>query len=196
MYFIKRAHITHKKDNKFLEKTLKSWKNHGKIMEFCWSAAVGTLSCQYVCLLHQQTKLGSIRLTWNSPQICGWWAANQADPTVPTRNFHHKHFRWFSLFWVGANLTWNLQSNRIEYIHGLLRGKGRGKLPWVGACSNDPKLTTNLWLVCSQSNRSDHPNLKFSVQTVVQTVETHFWWFSLFRVVANSTRNLANRIRP
>ncbi len=32
-----------KKDKKYLEKTLKTWKNHGKIMEFCWSAAVGTL---------------------------------------------------------------------------------------------------------------------------------------------------------
>ncbi len=43
--FGKRIHITYKKDNKFLEKkTLKTWKNHGKIMEFCWSAAVGTLT--------------------------------------------------------------------------------------------------------------------------------------------------------
>ncbi len=40
----KSIHKANKKDKKYLEKTLKTWKNHGKIMEFCWSAAVGTLS--------------------------------------------------------------------------------------------------------------------------------------------------------
>ncbi len=33
-----------KKTKNTWKKTLKTWKNHGRIMEFCWSAAVGTLS--------------------------------------------------------------------------------------------------------------------------------------------------------
>ncbi len=43
IYFGKRLYKADKKDKKYLEKTLKTWKNHGKIMEFCWSAVVGTL---------------------------------------------------------------------------------------------------------------------------------------------------------
>ncbi len=41
--FWKKGKKANKKDKKYLEKTLKTWKNYGKIMEFCWSAAVGTL---------------------------------------------------------------------------------------------------------------------------------------------------------
>ncbi len=42
--FRKREDKAYKKDQKILgKKTFITWKNHGKIMEFCWSAAVGTL---------------------------------------------------------------------------------------------------------------------------------------------------------
>ncbi len=37
-----------KKKKKYLEKTLKTWKNYGKIMEFCGSAPVGTLDVAWV----------------------------------------------------------------------------------------------------------------------------------------------------
>ena len=44
-----------KKDKKIPgKKTLKTWKNHGKIMEFCWSAAVGTLKLEQIVQLASQ----------------------------------------------------------------------------------------------------------------------------------------------
>ncbi len=52
---------------KYLEKTLKTWKNHGKIMEFCWSAAVGTLvqSFPKLAILEFNT-----RIFWVERAVC------------------------------------------------------------------------------------------------------------------------------
>ncbi len=39
-------------------------------------------------MIHPHRHFGPVRLTRNSPQICGWCGTNRTEPTTPTRNFH------------------------------------------------------------------------------------------------------------